>query len=52
MAKYRADSIAARDKLLNVLSTAKSAYTKQLRIAEAEAVDLELSTIRRTGKVV
>lgn len=43
--RYQAEVKAARDKLRTSLTSAKVAYTKQLKIAEAEAVDAEIKAI-------
>jgi len=49
--KYRRESKAARDKMRLSLSTAITQYTKQVKLAEAEAVDAELKAFEKTGKV-
>lgn len=51
MTRYRGEGKAARDKLKSSLVAAKAAYTKLLKVAEAEAVDAELKLLNETGKV-
>lgn len=45
LTRYQSELKAARDKLRTSLTAAKVAYTKQLRIAEAEAVDAEIKAV-------
>lgn len=48
--KYRSEAKAARDKLRIALTGARAAYTKELKITEAEAVDAEIKSLDETGK--
>lgn len=43
--RYRAEAKAAKDKLKASLGKAVSAYTKELKIAEAESIDAELKAL-------
>jgi len=50
VARYRAEVNAAKDKLKVSLSNAVAAYTKELKIAQAESVDAELKSLNETKK--